>query len=146
MSDSTGAPSVREQDLVGKSDEELTAIGAELDGVRIVHREVRFEPGSLGERRAERMVAAFFLLTAVSAVAFIVIFGWWPWQNATQGRASLYTPLLGITMALALFGLGAGIIAWGKLLIPHEEAVQERHDGFSPEVDRATTAATLKDG
>src|SRR5262249_52435627 len=35
---------------------------------------------------------------------------------------------------------------WGKLLIPHEEAIQERHDGFSAEVDRVTTAATLKDG
>jgi ubiquinol-cytochrome c reductase iron-sulfur subunit len=137
---------VREEDLVGKSDAELTEIGARLDGVRIVHRADRFPPGSPGERRAERIVAGFFLLTAVSAIAFVVVFIVWPWKVNESGWAYLYTPLLGITMALALFGLGAGVIAWGKLLIPHEEAVQQRHGGFSSEVDRVTTAATLTDG
>ncbi len=145
MNTEPGTP-VREEDLTGRTDAELTRIGAELDGVRIMHRAERFAPGSPGERRAERIVAGCFLLTAVSSVAFIAIFGWWPWRVSESGWAYLYTPLLGITMALALFGLGAGIVAWGKLLIPHEEAVQERHDGFSAEVDRATTAATLKDG
>jgi ubiquinol-cytochrome c reductase iron-sulfur subunit len=145
MSTEPSGPPVRAEDLAGKSDAELTVIGAELDGVRIVHRQLRFEPGSTGEKRAERIVAGFFGLTAVASVAFIVIFAFWPWQ-LSDSRSYLYTPLLGITMALALFGLGGGIVAWGKLLIPHEEAVQERHDGFSSEVDRATTAATLKDG
>src|SRR5215475_5633482 len=137
MSTEPGTP-VREEDLVGRTDAELTEIGAELDGVQIVHREVRFEPGSPGERRAERIVAGFFLLTAVSAIAFTVVYIVWPWQFSLDGGWSwLYTPL---------FGLGGGIVAWGKLLIPHEEAVQERHDGYSAEVDRVTTAATLKDG
>jgi ubiquinol-cytochrome c reductase iron-sulfur subunit len=145
MSTEPGTP-VREEDLAGKDDAELTRIGAELDGVRIVHREVLFEPGSPGERRAERIVAGFFLLTAVSAIAFTVVYIVWPWQFSSTGLSWLYTPLLGVTMGLALFGLGGGIVAWGKLLIPHEEAVQERHEGFSAEVDRATTAATLKDG
>jgi ubiquinol-cytochrome c reductase iron-sulfur subunit len=145
-SESAGTP-VRVQELRDKSDEELTAIGAELDGVRIVHREVRFAPGSSGEKRAERIVAGLFLLTAISAVAFIVVFVAWPWKfSLTDDSYYLYTPLLGVTMALALLGLGAGIVAWGKLLIPHELAVQERHDGYSEEIDRATTAATLKDG
>jgi ubiquinol-cytochrome c reductase iron-sulfur subunit len=138
-------PPVRVEDLAEKSDAELTAIGAELDGVRIVHRQLQFEPGSAGEKRAERIVAGFFVLTAVAAVAFTVIFIVWPWQ-VSDSRSYLYTPLLGITMALALLGLGGGIVAWGKLLIPHEEAVQERHGGYSREIDRATTAATLKDG
>jgi ubiquinol-cytochrome c reductase iron-sulfur subunit len=145
MSTEPGTP-VREEDLVGRDDAELTSIGAELDGVHIAHRAVRFAPGSVGERRAERIVAGFFLLTAVSATAFTVVFIVWPWQSSSGGLSYLYTPLLGITMALALFGLGGGIVAWGKLVIPHEEAVQERHDGFSTEVDRVTTAATLTDG
>jgi quinol---cytochrome c reductase iron-sulfur subunit len=134
------------EDLADRSDEELTAVGADLDGVRILHRENRFEPGSPGDRRAERIVAAFFLLTAVSALAFIVVFGWFPWQFKDNQTSYLYTPLLGLTMGLALLGIGGGIVAWGKLIIPHEEAVQERHDGYSPEVDRMTTAANLKDG
>jgi quinol---cytochrome c reductase iron-sulfur subunit len=146
MSTEPGTP-VREEDLVGKDDTELTEIGAELDGVRITHRVPRFEPGSPGDRRAERIVAGFFLLTAVSSIAFTVVYIAWPWKFSLDGGWSwLYTPLLGITMALALFGLGGGIVAWGKLLIPHEEAVQQRHDGFSTEVDRVTTAATFKDG
>jgi ubiquinol-cytochrome c reductase iron-sulfur subunit len=135
------------EELASRSDAELTALGAELDGVRIVHREVRFEPGSPGEKRAERIVAAFFVLTALSAIAFIVIFIAWPWQFSLDDQQyALYTPLLGITMAGALLGLGGGIVAWGKLLIPHEEAVHTRHDGFSDQVDRLTAAATLKDG
>ena len=143
----SGDPPVRAEDLADMTDAELTAIGAELDGVRIVHRQDRFAPGSAGEKRAERIVAGFFGLTALSAIAFIVIFIAWPWKfSLTDDRYYLYNPLLGITMALALLGLGGGIVAWGKLLIPHEEAVQERHDGFSDQIDRATTAATLKDG
>lgn len=134
------------EEIADRSDAELTAIGAELDGVRIIHRDVRFEPGSPGDRRAERIVAAFFLLTAISAIAFIVLFVAWPWQFSDNQRSYLYTPLLGLTMGLALLGLGGGIVAWGKLIIPHEEAVQDRHDGYSPEVDRLTTAANLKDG
>ncbi len=147
MSGGSSRPPVRAEDLADKSDAELTEIGAELDGVRIVHRQLRFEPGSPGEKRAERIVAGLFLLTALSSVAFIVIFVAWPWKfSLTDDRYYLYTPLLGITMALALLGLGAGIVAWGKLVIAHEEAVQERHDGFSSQIDRVTTAATLKDG
>ena len=145
MSIEPGKAPVREAGLAGRTDAELTAGGAELDGVRIEHRAVRFPPGSLGERRAERIVAGFFLLTAISAIAFTVVFIAWPWQ-LSDNWSWLYTPLLGITMALALFGLGGGIVAWGKLLIPHEEAVQERHDGYSTEVDRVTTAANLRDG
>jgi ubiquinol-cytochrome c reductase iron-sulfur subunit len=135
------------EEIADRSDAELTAIGAELDGVRIIHREVRFEPGSAGDRRAERIVAAFFLLTAIAAIAFIVVFVAWPWKfTLTGGNSYLYTPLLGLTMGVALLALGGGIVAWGKLLIPHEEAVQERHDGYSDQVDRLTTAANLKDG
>jgi ubiquinol-cytochrome c reductase iron-sulfur subunit len=145
MSTEPAGPPVSAEDLAGKSDAELTAIGAEMDGVRIVYRHLPFEPGSAGEKRAERIVAGFFGLTAVASVAFTVIFIAWPWQ-LSDSRSYLYTPLLGITMALALLGLGGGIVAWGKLLIAHEEAVQERHGGFSKEIDRVTTAATLKDG
>jgi ubiquinol-cytochrome c reductase iron-sulfur subunit len=134
------------EEIAGRSDAELTAIGAELDGVRIIHREARFEPGSPGDRRAERIVSAFFLLTALGAIGFIVVFCAWPWTFADNERSYLYTPLLGLTMGVSLLGLGGGIVAWGKLIIPHEEAVQDRHDGYSDEVDRLTTAANLKDG
>ncbi|HSV65092.1 MAG TPA: Rieske 2Fe-2S domain-containing protein [Mycobacteriales bacterium] len=140
-------PTLAAADLASKSDAELTRLGATLDGVTILHRELRYEPGSKADKRAERLVAGCFLLTFVSTVAFIVIYGWFPWKfSLTDERYYLYTPLLGVTMALALLGVGAGIVFWGKLLIPHETAVQERHDGYSDEIDRQTVAATLRDG
>jgi ubiquinol-cytochrome c reductase iron-sulfur subunit len=126
--------------------DELLRRGAELDGVRIVSKDLPFEPGSRLEKRAERLVALFFLLTFVAGIAFLVIYIAWPWQyKMGGGNDKLYTPLLGITMGLALFGLGGGMIMYVKKLMPHEVAVQERHDGFSAPVDRETTAATLVD-
>jgi ubiquinol-cytochrome c reductase iron-sulfur subunit len=140
-------PTVAERDLAGRSDAELTRIGAQIDGVTILHRQRRYPLGSKGDKRAERLVAGCFLLTFLSVVAFTVVFVAFPWQfSLTDQRYYLYTPLLGITMALALFGLGAGVILWGKLLMVHEDAVQDRHDGYSEEVDRQTAAATLRDG
>lgn len=146
MSGESGKP-MTDHELAGRSDAELTRIGAEIDGVTILHRERRYPLGSKGDKRAERLVAGCFLLTFVSVVAFTVIFIAFPWRfSLTDQRYYLYTPLLGLTMGLALLGLGAGVILWGKLLMVHEDAVQQRHDGYSDEVDRQTTAATLRDG
>jgi ubiquinol-cytochrome c reductase iron-sulfur subunit len=113
-----------------------------------VHRRDRFPvPGGEAERRAERGVAACFLLTFVASVAFTVIYVAAPWQySVTNNSYVWYTPLLGLTMAVALGGVGVGAVLWAKWLMPEEEVVQDRHDGRSPEIDRRTTAATLVDG
>jgi ubiquinol-cytochrome c reductase iron-sulfur subunit len=128
--------------------EQQTRYGADTDGVHIVHRRDRFPvPGGEAERRAERGVAACFLLTFVASVAFIVIYVAAPWQySVTNNSYVWYTPLLGLTMTLALGGVGVGAVLWAKWLMPEEEVVQDRHDGRSPEIDRRTTAATLIDG
>jgi ubiquinol-cytochrome c reductase iron-sulfur subunit len=104
-------------------------------------------PGGRTERRAERGVAACFLITFVASVAFIVIYLAAPWQYSVSNNSyAWYTPLLGLTMAIALGGVGVGAVLWAKWLMPAEEVVQDRHDGRSTEVDRRTTAATLVDG
>jgi ubiquinol-cytochrome c reductase iron-sulfur subunit len=140
-------PELTAADLAGKSDAELTRLGAELDGVHILEREHRFVPGSRADRRAERLVAACFVVAFLSVVAFIGVYLFFPWQfTVADQRAFLYTPLLGVTMGLALLAVGFGIVLWGKLLMPHETAVQDRHDGFSEETDRKTVGATLRDG
>jgi ubiquinol-cytochrome c reductase iron-sulfur subunit len=137
-----------EPDLTSMSTFEQVTYGAEVDGIHIVHRRDRFPvPGSQAERRAERGVAACFLLTFVATVAFIVIYVAAPWNySLTDNAYTWFTPLLGVMMALALAGVGAGAVLWAKWLMPEEEVVQDRHDGLSPEVDRATTAATVVDG
>lgn len=127
---------------------DLVREGARLDGVELVHYEPRFPvPGTTLEKRAERRVAALFGLAFLGGVAFVVILSVWPWRDAADGGlAVLFTPLLGITMALALFGMGAGVIYFAKALLPEEEAVQQRHDGPSSDLDRRTTVAMLKEG
>jgi hypothetical protein len=73
MTDAVRPPSTREQfDQPGEIDletyrdltlEEQAALGTELDGVQIVHRRERFPvPGTKAEKRAERAVAACFVL------------------------------------------------------------------------------------
>ena len=47
-------------------------------------------------------------------------------------------------MGLSLLGVGVGLVLWAKKLLPHEIAVQDRHDGSH--FDRVTTGATLVSG
>ena len=144
--DHLGGPA--EPDLERLSVGERARLGAERDGVHIVHsRERHPVPGTKAERRAERGVALCFLLTFVATVAFTVIFIAAPWEfSLTDNSYAWFTPLLGVTMAIALAGVGVGAVLWAKWLMPEEEAVQERHEGASPRLERVTAAALLVDG
>ncbi len=128
--------------------EEQAKAAAAVDGVTIVHRRDKFPvPGTKAERRAERAVAACFLLAFVGALAFTVVYVVLPWQYEVSGSAHVwFTPLLGVTMAMSLFGFGLGAVLYAKLLIPEEEAVQVRHGGRSEQVDQETATAALRDG
>jgi ubiquinol-cytochrome c reductase iron-sulfur subunit len=122
--------------------------GAKLDGVTVLHKRERFPiPGTRAERRAERAVALCFILCAVGALAFTVVYVAVPWQYGPGASGYVwFTPLLGVTMGLSLLGFGLGAILWAKLLITEEESVQERHGGRSEEVDRRTASALLSEG
>ncbi len=132
-------PAVTEFDLVSE--------GARRDGVEIAHYRPRFDadgPKSSAEKRIERTVALCFLLTGLAALAFVGIFSFWEWRYELDGGIDQwFTPLLGTAMAVALFGLGFGLILWQKKLMPEEVAIQDRHDGASDEQDRVLTAATI---
>ncbi|MCU1623272.1 MAG: Rieske (2Fe-2S) iron-sulfur domain protein [Frankiales bacterium] len=94
---------------------------------------------------AELAVSGLFLLAAVGAVGFIATYVAWPFKYGESGY-QYYTPLLGITMTLALVGVGAGAVLWAKTLMVDEETVQERHHLNSDPEDRAGAAAVLKQG
>jgi ubiquinol-cytochrome c reductase iron-sulfur subunit len=138
-----------DEELAEMSREELVTLGTALDGVEIVDYPDPFPvKGTRAERRAERVVAFWFILAALAAVAFIVVFIAWPWRYQDpghQGMYNLYTPLLGVTLGLTVLGLGAGVLTYVKKFVPHEVAVQDRHDGRSAEVDRQTVLAELAD-
>jgi ubiquinol-cytochrome c reductase iron-sulfur subunit len=127
--------------------EERARIAAEIDGVHIYRRERFPVPGTKAERRAERAVAFCFLLTFFGSVAFTVVYIVVPWKYKLGDYSyAWFTPLLGLTMGVALIGIGVGAVLWAKWLMPEEEVVQERHEGKSPELDRVSAGAVLVDG
>lgn len=138
--------------LAEMSRDELVRLGSALDGVEIVHREDPFPvEGTRAEKRAERNVAGWFALAALTGLGFVAAYVFWPFEYVSPSDRDghvihkLYTPIIGTLLGISIFAIGAGAIAYAKHLLPHETAVQDRHDGGSSEVDRRTTAAILAD-
>ena len=96
-------------------------------------------------KAAERKVSSLFLLSVLAVIGFITVYIVGE-PTYDQKNNEYFTPLLGTFMALALFGIGAGAVLWAKLLMPDEEAVQDRHPFGSPPEERAATATALKEG
>ncbi len=127
---------------------------SEKDGVEIVHYEPQFVPGSRAEKRMTRIVAGMFMLSGLAAVLFVLAYVWWPftwplsvdgWEYQPGNTASKgFTPILGLMLGLSLLFLGLGILTWGKKLLAHEIALQDRHDGGSDPAERALTGTTLQ--
>jgi len=129
--------------LAGGGDEEQRSHNAGVEPVDTLatHRDLTPEEA----KSAERKVSALFLSSVVGVIGFILTY-FLGEESFTGNSNPFYTPLLGTFMAVALFGIGAGAVLWAKLLMPDEEAVQERHPFGSPPEERAATAQALKDG
>ncbi|WP_106849419.1 ubiquinol-cytochrome c reductase iron-sulfur subunit [Blastococcus sp. Marseille-P5729] len=143
--------SVTEEELSELSDAELVELGGKMDGVTVLSQEYPYAAGSRAEKRAERRVALCFGLAALFGLLFVAAFLFWPWRvndaaPTEWSWAQLYTPILGLTLGLALTLMGAGLVIWAKKLMPHEVSIQDRHEGASPEIERRATAATLTSG
>jgi ubiquinol-cytochrome c reductase iron-sulfur subunit len=137
----------REQ-LATMNRDQLDHLGASYDGVQILHVDPGPEPGTPLEQRAVRQVGLVFGLAGLFAFLFVVVYvgsGWflpqWSWAQHPGTWSALFTPLLGGFMGLALILVGVGFVLYTKKLLPHETAVQDKHDGS--QFDRMTTAATL---
>ena len=139
------------EQLAAMRREELDRLGAHYDGVEILHVDAGPEPGSRLEKRAIRQVGLTFTLAGVFAFLFVLVYvgsGWflpdWHWEISEGGWSALFTPLLGLLMGLSLLCVGVGLVLFTKKLLPHETAVQDKHDGSH--FDRVTTGATLVGG
>jgi ubiquinol-cytochrome c reductase iron-sulfur subunit len=96
-------------------------------------------------RRAERQVAALFLLSALGTIGFIATY---VTVHVTNGIDDVKTSnaLLGVSLAVALGGIGAAIIHWVRTLMPADEVVQERHPMRSSDNDRDASVEIVKVG
>jgi ubiquinol-cytochrome c reductase iron-sulfur subunit len=136
------------QQLAAMDRTELDRLGARYDGVEILHVEPAAPPGSALEKKNTRQVTLWFALAAVFALAFLVIYagsGWflpsWKWEVGSSAWSALYTPMLGASFGLSMISIGIALVLYVKKLLPHETAVQDKHDGSH--FDRVTTGATL---
>jgi quinol---cytochrome c reductase iron-sulfur subunit len=141
-----------EEELRAMSTEQAMLTAARSDDVHLVHRRNRFPvPGTKAEKRAERAVAACFVISALAGVGFIVAFIAAPYHYRTPSHSQnfrFFTPMLGGLLGIMLLALGIGAILWSKWLMPEEEFVQERHDEVQPgePEQQVMTGATLMSG
>jgi ubiquinol-cytochrome c reductase iron-sulfur subunit len=152
---SKDAPEPSESELAGMDRDQLVELGTSLDGVKIVDYPDPWPvKGTRAEKRAERMVALWFVIAGLAGLAFVVLLCWPDvWRYKAPGTSAtfwydLYTPALGVTLGLAILGLGIGVLLYTKKFIPSELAIQERNDGDgegSPELDKKTIVAQLAD-
>jgi ubiquinol-cytochrome c reductase iron-sulfur subunit len=92
------------------------------------------------QKAAEWGIAALFMLGAAMSIFFVVVYVTVPIHH-DSGQLSDYA--LGGSLAIALLAVGAGLILWAKTLLPHEKAVQDRHDFNSPPAEQAASEATF---
>jgi ubiquinol-cytochrome c reductase iron-sulfur subunit len=136
-------------ELEDMTPEQLARLASELDDVVVVHNQRKWPvPGTRAEKRAERSVALWFVISALSALAFLLAFVFWPYEYRSpfeEGYTlyALYTPVVGGTFGLSVLALGIGVIAYVKKFFPDEVSVQQRHDGASDEIARKTVLAQL---
>ncbi|MHB1988774.1 MAG: Rieske 2Fe-2S domain-containing protein [Acidimicrobiales bacterium] len=76
----------------------------------------QFQVAAAHPERVERGIAVMFLLGLLGFVGFGAAY-WQNWSNF----------LLGATMAVGFIGLGVGMVAWGKYLMPRGPFSEARH-------------------
>jgi ubiquinol-cytochrome c reductase iron-sulfur subunit len=129
--------------------DQLATLAANLDDVVVLHNQPKFPiPGTRAEKRAERAVALWFTISAVSGLAFLAAYLFWPFEYRAPNDPghlaySLYTPVIGGLLGLSVLALGTAVIQYVKKFFPDEVSVQQRHDGPSDELARRTVMAQL---
>ncbi len=75
------------------------------------------QPAARNPRRMEKVIAVSLVIGIIGFAGLGAAY----WQGATEG-------VMGLFLAVGLFGMGFGVAAWGKYLMPQGPFVEERHD------------------
>ena len=100
------------------------------------------DPGQA--KRAERVVAALFALSALASIGFIAAY---VGLEVRSVDATLRSNLaLGISMSVAFGALAVGAVIWVRYLMPQANLTEERHPLASSPQDRAEFDETFTQG
>jgi ubiquinol-cytochrome c reductase iron-sulfur subunit len=95
-------------------------------------------------KNAEKIVAACFVLAFLAGCGFIAAYvGLEVHSVDATFRSNL---ALGLSLSVALLGLGFGAIIWVRHIMPDYEMVEERHDMRSTDAERAAFDEYFKEG
>ena len=124
------------------------AVGDEFvdPGVPSEHRPRRADVDPKAARKAEIQTAALFGVSVVGTVMAIWAYSTGEVGGDNIGAVQRTTMLMGVGIALAMFGIGTGAIHWAKTLMRDHEMVEERHEMRSSEEARAGALDNLREG
>jgi ubiquinol-cytochrome c reductase iron-sulfur subunit len=108
-------------------------------------RELPADPDDLaGAGRAEKIVAALFILAMLAGIGFIAAYIGLPANGEDSVLRSNLA--LGISMAVTFLALGVGAVIWVRRLMPDVELTEARKPLASSEADRKAFAETFREG
>jgi len=115
------------------------------DGGGETPRELPADPPDLVKaKKAERVVAACFLLATLAGLGFLVAYGL---IGVGSVRDAQHSNLwLGGTLSVVLLLLGAGAVIWVRNVMPPVEQTEQRHPLRSSNADRAAFKETFEEG
>lgn len=127
--------------------EERTLLGtAQSEAPAAPPRELPADPDDPdAAKRAEKIVAALFILSMLAGIGFIAAYIGLPVHVSVDAvlRSNL---ALGISMAVAFLALGVGATIWVRRLMPDVEITEARKPLASTEEDRKAFAETFREG
>jgi ubiquinol-cytochrome c reductase iron-sulfur subunit len=95
------------------------------------HEHRRQDIDEKAAKHSERVVAGLFVLSMLGTLGFIASFVLFPVDKIVYvfpvGHVSALNFSLGLTLGVALFGIGAGAVHWARTLMSDEEIADERH-------------------
>lgn len=137
-----GGPSTGEQDLARTAG---TVPDRFEDPGLPEHRLRQADVDPAAAKRAERQVVALFAISVIGTIGFLVAyFLVRPGETVASMRISNIA--LGLSLFLAMFGIGAAAVHWAKTLMSDHERVEARHPQRSDAETREAALAALKDG
>lgn len=91
-------------------------------------------------RQQERRVAWLFLASMAGSIGAIVAYILVPFEAGNQAAVQQSNMLIGLGVALGLFGIGFGAVHWSKSLMEGHDLVEMRHPTRGTEATRERAA------